>query len=107
MTEKYRVTLDSEIDNSFSVHISANHMIKFICGSNGLYCFDASKIDLSKLRTAFSFLSTVSDNLEFPPLASLFAEGTLLIGLRASPVRDSEFPNGPSQKHGFRMKFGP
>ena len=35
------------------------------------------------------------------------AEGTLLIGLRVSPVRDSEFPTGPSRKHVFRMKFGP
>ena len=61
VTEKYRVTLDSEIDNSFSVHISENHVIKFIRGSNGLYYFDASKIDLSKLRNAFSFLTTVSD----------------------------------------------
>ena len=35
------------------------------------------------------------------------AEGTPLIGLRVSPVRDSEFPTGPSRKHVFRMKFGP
>ena len=28
------------------------------------------------------------------------AEGTLLIGLCMSPVRDSEFPTGPSRKHG-------
>ena len=37
-----------------------------------------------------------------------FAEGTPpLIGLRVSSVCDSEFPTGPSLKHGFRMNFGP
>ena len=44
----------------------------------------------------------VGYNLEFPPQTSP------LIGLRVSPVRDSEFPTGPSRKHvnlGRRSKF--
>ena len=35
------------------------------------------------------------------------AEGTLLIGLRVTPVRESEFLIGLSRKRAFRMKVGP
>jgi hypothetical protein len=62
VTENYRVTLDSECENAFMVHISAGHVIKFIRGPGDLYYFDASNIDMSKLKSAFSFLNTVSDN---------------------------------------------
>ena len=62
VTEQYRVTLDTEIENAFNIHISEKHTMKFMCVSPGLYLYDASNIDMSKLRKAFSFLSTVSDN---------------------------------------------
>ncbi len=62
VTEQYRVTLDTEVENAFNVHISEKHIMKFKCVSPGLYLFDASNIDMSKLRNAFSFLNTVDDN---------------------------------------------
>ena len=65
VTEKYRVTLDSYNENAIVIHISAKHIIKFICGPNGLYYFDTSNTDLIELRHAFSFLNTVSNNMKF------------------------------------------
>ena len=62
VTEQYRVTLDTEMENAFNIHISEKHTMKFKCVSPGLYLFDASNIDMSKLRNAFSFLNTVEDN---------------------------------------------
>jgi hypothetical protein len=54
--------MDSESENAFVVHISQGHVIKFIRGAPDLYYYDASNIDISKLKLAFSFLNTVSDN---------------------------------------------
>ena len=62
VSDQYRVTLDTVVENAFSVHISAEHVMKFIRVLPGLYLFDASNVDLSKLRNAFSFLNTVSTN---------------------------------------------
>jgi len=62
VSDQYRVTMDSEIENTFSVHISEEHVMKFVRVLPGLYLFDASNVDLSKLRNAFSFLNTVSTN---------------------------------------------
>ena len=62
VTEQYRVTLDSESENAFIVHISAGHVIKFIRGPADLYYYDASNIDMSKLKLTFSLLNTVSNN---------------------------------------------
>ena len=57
------MTLDSEDKNAFLVHISAGHVIKFICGpSPCLYYFDAGNIHMYKLKLSFSFLNTVSEN---------------------------------------------
>lgn len=56
------MTLDSESENAFVVNILAGHVIKFICGPADLYYYDASNIDMSKLKVAFSFLNTVSEN---------------------------------------------
>ena len=57
------MTLDSEDENAFLVHISLGHVIKFICGPLPcLYYFCASNIDMSNLKLAFSFLNTVSEN---------------------------------------------
>ena len=57
------MTLDSEVENIFLVHISEGHVIKFIHGpSPCLYYFDAGNIHMFKLKLAFSFLNTVSDN---------------------------------------------
>ena len=57
------MNLDSEDQNVFLVHISAGHAIKFIRGpSTCLYYFDAGNINMSKLKIAFSFLNTVSEN---------------------------------------------
>ena len=46
------------------VHISEGHEMKFKCISTGLYLFDASNVDLSKLRNVFSFLNTVLYNIK-------------------------------------------
>ena len=55
VTEEYRVTMDSELRNALVVHISAEHTISFLGHSPGLYYFDASSVNLSKLRHAFTF----------------------------------------------------
>ena len=60
--EQYRVTLDSYAENGFSVHISEGHVMKFMCVSPGLYAYDATSVDMSKLKLAFTFLNTVDDN---------------------------------------------
>ena len=64
VTDQYRVTFDSEDENAFRVHISAGHVITFERYQPGLYYLDASSINLSKLRSAFSFLNlnTVESN---------------------------------------------
>ena len=62
VSELFRVTLDTEIENAFTVHISEAHVMKFVCILPGLYVFDATSVDLSKLRSAFSFLNTVASN---------------------------------------------
>ena len=62
VTEKYCVTLDNETENATILHISSQHKIKSICGENGLYYFDTSNVDLSKLKHAFIFLTTVEAN---------------------------------------------
>ena len=62
-TEQYQLTLDSEDENIFLVHISAGHVIKFIHGpSSCLYYFETCNLDRSTLKLAFSFINTVSDN---------------------------------------------
>ena len=55
VAEQYRVTMDTDIENAFSVHISEKHVMKFTRVSPGLYLFDARNVDMSKLRYAFSF----------------------------------------------------
>ncbi len=62
VSDQYRVTLDTEVTNAFTVHISAGHDMKFVRYSPGLYLYDASNVDMSKLRSSFSFLQTVSSN---------------------------------------------
>ena len=61
VTEQYRVTLDTGVDNAFIVHISDQHNIKFERHTSGLYFFDTSNIDIRKLKQAFIFLNTVSN----------------------------------------------
>ena len=57
------MTLDSEDEDAFLLHISEGHVIKFIRGPLPfLYYFDAGNIHMSKLKLAFSFLNTVSEN---------------------------------------------
>ena len=62
VTEQYRVTLDTGVDNAFVVHVSEKHTIRFKRDKSGLYFFDTTKIDLANLMEAFSFLNTVTDN---------------------------------------------
>ena len=62
VTEQFRVTLDTETENGFSVHISEGHVMKFMCISPGLYVYDATSVNMSKLNVAFNFLNTVASN---------------------------------------------
>ncbi|CAJ1936101.1 unnamed protein product [Cylindrotheca closterium] len=50
VTEHYRVTMDSDIDNALLVHVSAGYIMRFVC------------IDMSKLKKAFCFVNTVAMN---------------------------------------------
>ena len=62
VTDQFRVTMDTAVSNRFNVHISSQHVIPFTRITRDLYLFDTSTVDLHKLRTAFSFLSTVAEN---------------------------------------------
>ena len=50
------------MDNSFIVHITEYHKMIFRRHNSGLYYFNVSKVDVSKLKAAFNFLNTVSSN---------------------------------------------
>ena len=54
--------MDSFVANALILHISENHAIHFTKVVQDLYVFDASNVNLSKLRESFSFLTTVSNN---------------------------------------------
>ena len=62
VTEEYRVTMDSDVEDALIVHLSQQHRIKFKKDPRGLYYLDTTKLDLSKLTRAFNFLSTVKEN---------------------------------------------
>jgi hypothetical protein len=64
VAEKFRVTLDTLVENAFHVHISEGHTLKFQCGPTGLYYMDTSKLNISKLKKAFSFFNTVAENMK-------------------------------------------
>ena len=55
ITNKFRVTMDSWVDNALVVHISEGHVLKFKRVSEKLYALDASNICMSRLNSAFSF----------------------------------------------------
>ena len=57
--------MDSSKENAFNLHISEKHIIQFVRVDQGLYIFDTSKIDIHKLRQAFSFLTTVDQNKKY------------------------------------------
>ena len=65
VTDQFRVTMDTAIKNTFNVHISDDHVIEFTRVIPGLYLFDTSDVDIYKLRQAFSFLNTVSNNKSY------------------------------------------
>ena len=65
VTDRYRVTMDSALINGFKVHISSQYVIPFNRITRNLYLFNTNDIDIHKLRQAFSFLNTVSDNKIF------------------------------------------
>ena len=57
------MTLDSEDENAFLVQILAGNSIKLIRGTSPcLYYLDSGNIHMSKLKLAFLFLNTVSEN---------------------------------------------
>ena len=53
------------LETAWIVHILADHTIKFYCHSPGLYFFNTSNVDLSKLKHAFNFLNTVDNNKKY------------------------------------------
>ena len=62
LEQKCRVVMDtSQYDNAFYVYLSPTHFIKFECVDPGLYVYDATRVDLPKLRQAFNFLNTVEN----------------------------------------------
>ena len=57
------MTIDSEDENEFLVHISEGQVIIFIRGPlSCLYYFNAVNIHMYNLKLAFSFLNNISDN---------------------------------------------
>ena len=56
------MTLYSEDENIFLVHISAGHVLKFIRGTSPcLYYFNSGNIHISKLKLALSMLGDRSE----------------------------------------------
>ena len=45
------------MDNSFVVHITEYNNIIFSSNSSGLYYFDVSRVDVTKLKETFNFLT--------------------------------------------------
>ena len=62
VSDTYRVTMDTFAENAFLVHISEGNVMKFIRIQPGLYLYDASNVDITKLSNKFSFLQTVTSN---------------------------------------------
>ena len=50
------------VANALILHLSGNHTIQPTKAVQGLNIFDASNVNLSKLRESFFFLNTVSSN---------------------------------------------
>lgn len=62
ISESYRVTLDTEVENAMILHLYGGKTMKFERVDEGLYVFDASDLSSYKLMNAFTFLSTVDYN---------------------------------------------
>jgi Reverse transcriptase (RNA-dependent DNA polymerase). len=60
VAEHFRVTMDTFIDNSFTVHLNDGMSLKFTCHDNGLYYCDTSKLNTDTLHQAFSFFSMIT-----------------------------------------------
>ena len=54
--------MDTSLDNAFHVHLGPDHINQFVCMEPGLYVYDASLVDVPKLRNAFNLLNTVDQN---------------------------------------------
>ena len=92
VTEEYRVTMDSEVEDAIKVHISSGHTIVFKKGEGRLYYFDTTAVDLHKLRLAFSFLSTVEQNKSvFGAREVRKADETILLGRRTNHMAPDKF----------------
>ena len=64
--DKYKVTMDSSVDDAFYVHISPKHILRFQRHSPGLYYIDTRNlIDNKNEVNAYSFFSTVKANKEY------------------------------------------
>ena len=62
ITEDFGVTMDSWIVSASVMHISEGHTLNFVYISKRLYALSTSNINVSKLNSAFSFLSTLDHN---------------------------------------------
>ena len=62
VSEIFRITLDSEVDNTLVIHITETFKMKFIRLECDLYVYDASNDDIEALHRGFSFLQTVEGN---------------------------------------------
>lgn len=95
VTEEYRVTMNTELNNALVVHISAEHTVSFVRNSPGLYYFDASSVTLSKLRHALTYLTTVSDKKHFGQLDLRRTNNSVTLNRRANhmPIYMSDEPS--------------
>ena len=62
VSEMFRITLDSEIENALVIHITETYKIKFIRVDCDLYAYDATNDDIEALHRGFLFLQTVEGN---------------------------------------------
>ena len=92
VTEQFCVTMDTYVVNGFNIHISDSHIIQFIKVIPGLYLYDASNVDLTKLRCAFSFLNTVASNKSFLKKHDIRrADDALLLNRRLNHITKDKF----------------
>ena len=84
--------MDTYVVNGFNAHISDSHIIQFIKVIPGLYLYDASNVDLNKLRCAFSFLNTVASNKSFFKNHDVLrADNALLLNRRLNHITKDKF----------------
>eukprot|EP00557_Chaetoceros_sp_GSL56_P002970 CAMPEP_0176488714 /NCGR_PEP_ID=MMETSP0200_2-20121128/6868_1 /TAXON_ID=947934 /ORGANISM="Chaetoceros sp., Strain GSL56" /LENGTH=957 /DNA_ID=CAMNT_0017885739 /DNA_START=340 /DNA_END=3216 /DNA_ORIENTATION=- len=98
VVEKYRVTLDTLVENAFHVHISEGHILKFHCGPSG---FVSDNMRLFKKRE----VKKAQDVMEFNRKINNQSSTKLTRIVKDNLVRNAPFTVGDVQRS--EVIYGP